>query len=200
MNTPSSKKPLRYDPTRFPRNSELKENAYALGVEDNQILTKLGQLAASWPHVEEDMITILATLMGADQKTPVREIFRSIIAQEAKIKMMRHLLEETEANTHRGPHFDKIIKEFAALNALRNKYIHGLWFNADGETFLSTTDPAHHPFFTTTRKIEASELEIFLSRCLNLKSAINAVRFLEIDAPLDERYKERLERLLAEMP
>lgn len=85
---------------------------------------------------------------------------------------MRFLLEETEANAMQPPFFDKAIDEFESLNRTRNKYVHGLWHHSEGKTYLSSTEPARHPFDTVTRQVLAPELQNFLSRIKKLSDAV----------------------------
>lgn len=173
MNTPRTKEIRRYDKERHPKNPDLPNLAiFGSGVEDEEIRSLLGELVSTWSHLEEAMVYIFATLSGTPRQAPSREMFRSIIAQDVKIKMMRFLLQETEANALQPPFFDKAIDEFESLNRSRNKYIHGLWYNYEGRTYLASTDPARHPFETVTRKVDAPELQNFLNRARKLVGAI----------------------------
>jgi hypothetical protein len=201
MNTTRTKEFKRYSEQRHPANRDLPSpGAFAGGVEDPEILSLLGKLVGTWSHLEEAMIYVFATLSGMKRRGPSREIFRSIIAQEVKIRMMRFLLEESEINAEQPPFFDVVLDKFQSLNSTRNKYIHGLWFNGQGVTYLSSTDPARHPFETVTRKIVAKELQDFLKRTSELTGAITEYQLYcdpemrtgtEWPAPMRERH-ERL--------
>ncbi len=84
MNKPRSKEIKRYDSSRQPANRDLPNpGIFSGGVEDEKILLALGQLVATWSQLEERMVYIFAVLTKTE-KGPSREIFRSIIAQEAK--------------------------------------------------------------------------------------------------------------------
>ena len=176
MNTLRSKPIKRFDKARHPKNPDLPQGMFNGGIKDEQILLTLGKLISTWTHLEERMIYIFGILTKTERGA-AREIFRSVIAQEVKIKMMRFLLEETEGHAQQPPFFDKVLDEFQSLNTSRNKYVHGLWYHNEKATYLSSSDPARHPFETVTRKVKASELDAFLERANTLAAAITQYQF-----------------------
>lgn len=191
MNTPRTKEIRRFDKARHPKNRDLPDpGLFQHGVNDEKILLLLGRMIASWPH---QMIYIFAILTQTKEGS-AREIFRSVIAQETKISMMRFLLEETEAHVEAPPFFDRALDEFQSLNRMRNKYVHGLWFHDDNATYLSSSDPARHPFETVTRKVQDSELTDFLVRCNKLSDAVFEYRMVN-EGAFVMTPPERIERL-----
>ena len=177
MNTPRSKPIKRFDKTRHPKNPDLPDpGVFEGGIKDEKMLLTLGKLISTWTHLEERMIYIFGILTKTE-KGVAREIFRSVIAQEVKIKMMRFLLEETEDHAKKPPFFDKVLDEFKSLNTARNKYVHGLWYHDENATYLSSSDAARHPFETVTRKVKASDLDAFLERANTLAAAITNYQF-----------------------
>lgn len=112
------------------------DGSYSGGLSNSDFANQLGVIASYWPHLEEQMIGILGQLLG--DGAPARQVFRAIIAQNARIKVMKALLERTARNKTKGSEYDEIISEFASLNDLRNTYIHGLWHTHEtGRVFFS---------------------------------------------------------------
>jgi hypothetical protein len=196
MNTARTKEIRRFVKSRRPKNTDLPDpGVFTNGVNDPDILALLGRLVAEWPHLEERMVYIFGLLTGTEGGLS-REIFRTIISQEVRNKIMKHALEETVQNADKPAFFDKVLSEFASLNTSRNKYVHGLWMCNDEATYLATSEAARHPFETVTRKVNAAELRAFLSRMGSLSHAI--ITF-EMKQSLGEQLpvpKEFLERLL----
>jgi hypothetical protein len=196
MNTPRTKKIRRFDKTRHPKNRDLPDpGIFQGGVKDEKILLLLGQLVATWPQLEERVVYIFGILTKTE-KGPARQIFRSVIAQEVKINMMRFLLEETEQHINAPPFFDKVLDEFQSLNRTRNKYVHGLWHHDAEATYLSSSDAASHPFETVTRKIQDSELTEFFDRAGKLASAITMFQIFSEGGPLLLPMQGQFEQLL----
>ena len=148
--------------------------------------------------LEEQMIGVFAKLMGADHSAPVREVFRSIINQREKIKMMRHLLERLERNASLPPYYDFIIDEFERLNAARNGFVHGLWWNSADDSYLSKTEPGNHPFHSVTRKVKPKELQSHLDAMARLSDLIVAANFVDLGASFPADFEERLHSRLNE--
>lgn len=79
------------------------------------------------------MAGFFAEMIEVDDDASARLIFRSIINQNARIAIMRNLLERSPHHEEKTDFFDETIDEFTALNVLRNKYLHSLWYT-HGET------------------------------------------------------------------
>jgi hypothetical protein len=110
-----------------------------------------GFLVSYWWHVEETMTHVLEDLLEGKRNdtystnSPARRIFRSIVSEDARIKLMWALLEGSPHNAEMPPIYDEILHEFKALNRIRNDLVHGYWFT-DAATGAvrhrsSTNDP-----------------------------------------------------------
>jgi len=118
----------------------------------------LGQIASFWPHLEDAMIEIMRDLLGSDRHMPARQIFRAIISNQARKKVMVALLEKSRLNRDKTVFYDETIQEFSALAGKRNDYLHGLWWTfEDGRVFLSkeSLDDFH---FLDRREVKLAEL------------------------------------------
>jgi hypothetical protein len=102
----------------------------------------LGQIVSRWAHLEEQMIMFMGTLLADEHVSPARQIFRSVNSTQARIAIMRSLLEESMHNRDKGVEFDEIIDEFESLTKERNNYVHGLWWTDDANGAVSRADPA----------------------------------------------------------
>lgn len=148
--------------------------AYSAGLWNDSHAALLGKIAGSMPQVEELMIDLTALLLG-DPAMPARSIFRGIAGDEARVKVLRALLERAETNTRRGPKFDAAIAGYAAARRRWRAYVHGLWYtHANGRTFLAapTGDAAS---FLVAREVKTAELEAELDRLEELTGTLLAI-------------------------
>jgi hypothetical protein len=156
-------------PKRFPVSSKkldlssVPSGGYAGGIKDPAFAAKFGEMASLWPHIEDNMIDVLTELLGGDYGLPSRQIYRSIISPQARIKVLRSLLQRTEMNQSKDKIYDEILDKFSSLNDLRNTYLHGLWH----------THESGRVFF-----IEASvdETSLFENRVVKIEEIVSAIR------------------------
>ena len=151
-----------------------------MGLHNPEFAVVLGDLVTYWPHLEEQMIDFFALLMGETQDFPARQIFRSIVAQSARVKVMKALLERTRTNRDKDEEYDRIVTDFAALNDLRNVYVHGLWLTHESSrVFLSelALDDFH---FLKKREVRLEELKTARIRMGNLWLRARALRQAKI--------------------
>jgi hypothetical protein len=175
MNTPKTKVPKRYstkrlDPIKTP------DGTYSSGIWNTKIVTHFGQIAGYWPHVEDAMIDVLKDLLGGQPSTPARQIFRSVISNAARKKMMTAVLERSSLNVTKTQFYDDILEEFGALNARRNTYVHGLWYTHNGHrVFLceESLDDFHH---FEAREVHETELAEFFTAMDNFIGKIRLRR------------------------
>jgi hypothetical protein len=144
VNTPRSKPVVRYPahrskatlPTPGPDGSYIGE------LTPPEFQAALGLIVSRWAHLEEMMIVFMSFLLSDDTfQSPARQIFRSVRSAEARIAILRSLLEESPRNQHRGAEFDEIIDEFASLTTERNNYVHGLWWTNEKTKAVRRADP-----------------------------------------------------------
>lgn len=169
MNTPRSRPSIRYPMHKSKRTEANKavDGTYAGGLTPPQFLIALGRIVSDWAHLEEMMILFMGRLLSDDMASPARQIFRSVNSTQARIAILRSLLEESHRNKDKGPEFDDIIDEFESLTTERNNYVHGLWFTNAATDAVSRSDPSitHEIWpFMTAKPISIRQAEHVLHR------------------------------------
>src|SRR4051812_44820339 len=119
LNTPRRKPPSRYS---SPKPDPDPEGTYLAGIHDDDAAKGIGRFLTSWPHVEERMVVIFGQLATITDFYLARQMFRTIVSQQVRIKVMRSLLEKAPTHRGKGLFFDEMINEFASLNGARNGY------------------------------------------------------------------------------
>jgi hypothetical protein len=136
------------------------DGTYSAGLWSDRHALLLGQIASYWVLVEEKMIEILRDLLGGGKEVPARQIFRSMVSNDARRKLLLTLLEQAPINRDKDGFYDDVIEKFQRLSRRRNTYIHGLWqtYQDNRTAYLSarSTDEFH---FIDIRKVPVSELE-----------------------------------------
>lgn len=139
----------------------------------------LGEMIAYWPHIEDRMIIVLRSLIGNhEQQIPSQQIFRAVVSQDARIKMMRAILEQSPINQKKGAIFDAMIDEFEALNKARNKYVHGLWWTHESQRMYLQPASTSEAGFLDQREVTLQEMNEVLERMGNLWRRVTAVLML----------------------
>jgi hypothetical protein len=158
MNTPKSKLPRRYS-SRRTTEITTPDGKYSSGIWDEKFVSLYGQIVAYWSHVEDWMIEVLRDLLGGGPQVPARQVFRSIISNQARKTMMLTLLERARINEHKSALYDQLIRDFSDLNTRRNTYVHGIWHTHEsGVVWLceESIDDFHH---LDAREVKKKELE-----------------------------------------
>jgi hypothetical protein len=142
MNTPRSRPIVRFpNPRGKPRIPTMPAGRHIGELTPPAFQQVLGRIVARWAHLEEMMITFMSFLLGDDLMPPARQIFRSVYGTQARIAIMRSLLEEAHINKSKGPEYDEIIDEFESLTKERNNYVHGLWWTNEDTGAVLRSDP-----------------------------------------------------------
>lgn len=176
MNTPKQNKLKRYtDPDVKTPDGQF-TRGFSLPLQELRHPTHAGYLAnilSNWPHVEDLMIGVLSDLLGSTPHAPARQIFKSIISNQARQKVMLALLQRAKINRDKGKQYDEIITQFHELNACRNIYVHGLWFTHvnTGKVFLAEESLDDHHFFES-REVPIQEMEGMVNRMWALTNKI----------------------------
>ena len=143
-------------------------------LENEDYAVVLADITTHWSHLEESMIGFFALLLGHPApSSPARQIYRSIIAPNARIKMLKAVLEKSAINRDKTAEYDAVINEFKLLNSKRNTYVHGLWDTHDesGKAFLC--EPSSDAFyFLHPRHVPIEELQNTVIRIENLARRI----------------------------
>jgi hypothetical protein len=186
MNIPSSK-PIK----RFPqRHSSKKRNfhitpdgQYSGGLWSVDHARLVGQITTYMSQIEEQMIQFMSLLIS-DQKAPARQIFRSLNSEQARIQVMRALLETAPHNKDKHRAYDDVIDGFDAIRKKRNAYVHGLWCTHDesGRSFIAEAS-VDETFFTEQREVSIKELEAVIQEMGDLFVKINRILYQNPRAP-----------------
>lgn len=153
-------------------------------ITNTDFAASLGKMIGYWPHIEDRMIFILRSLIGShDQEIPSQQIFRAIVSQDGRIKMMRAILEQSPINRNKGAIYDAIIDEFESLNKARNNYVHGLWWTHEsGRMFLHPASTSETGFFHQ-REVTLDEMNGVIVRMAKLWRRIINLQIGLIDPP-----------------
>jgi hypothetical protein len=188
MNTPRTKQPKRFTLQRASP-VRTRDGDYGTGLYNEPFITLIGQIATQWPHVEDVMIGILSDLLGnapirGRTTGPARQIFRAVLSNRARTKIMASLLEKASINRNKDPFYDDVIEEFDKLNGKRNAYLHGLWYtHGSGKVFLSEQSLDDFHFFDA-REVKVGELEDVLDRMGTLLTKVTRrYRWLRSEQP-----------------
>jgi hypothetical protein len=175
MNTPRSKPPKRWKPKRQP--SDPQGSFLTLGFAGHPLFASMiGEIAVIWPHIDDAMIHVFRELLNVTEEVAVRPVYRSIVSPQIRMRILRNLLEESKSNTNKGGEFDEIISEFDALNDIRSRYLHGLWYLYEGnEAYLSS--PKLDDFdFEVRRRVDPAELERVWARMRDFMGRLREFR------------------------
>jgi hypothetical protein len=167
-----TKKPKRFPPASKLDFAKVPDGRYDDGISEPAFAAKFGEMASLWPHIEDRMIAVLAELLGGDHRLPSRQIYRSIISPQARIKVLRSLLERTEMNQRKDGIYDEILNEFASLNNLRNTYLHGLWHTHEsGRVFFIEASLDETSLFEH-REVQIDEMVSAIQKMTSLEDRI----------------------------
>jgi hypothetical protein len=184
MNTPRTR-PIRRYGISAQKMGAFREGTFSMGLASATHLTTLGAIISRWVHVEERMCDFMSALLGSDPWLGTgRQVFRAIIANEARIAIMTALLEEHPNNRDKSSWFDDVLAEFVRLNRARNKYVHGIWETDEqkGIVYISepNTDHGGYPF-TSPRTVPITEL----ATCYDDMSALERKLLLELNQQIE---------------
>jgi hypothetical protein len=198
MNVPRTRPLIRYTsrrPNTKKKRPRSPDGNYTSGLHNNDFATLVGLIVTTLPQIEERMIEIMALLLG-DKRAPARQIFRPLVSEDARVKVMRALLERSPINREKGKEFDEIIDLFVEVKNKRNAYAHGLWqTHSSGRCFLSEPSADEFPSFLEQREIKTKELEYVLKRMsdlLKLSLSIIHPEFFGRDGKLLPSHRKRL--------
>ena len=169
MNTPRTKPPIRYSP----KIKEAPAGGYTAGVSNMGLAAVIGNIITVWPHLEEQMVYLFGELIGIEDVSSARLIFRSIINQNTRINIMTAMLQKSPLHKSKPIDFDQLIAEFASLNKMRNAYAHGLWYTYQDEKriFIEEETETYDKFFDK-REVTEKELNGVLRRMTELAAKL----------------------------
>lgn len=183
MHTPRNKPPTRFSRLSKPV-GQAPDGRFESGLANDDFVLAIGRIVTFFPLLERSMSEIMSELIGGTD-APVRQIFYSITNQQARIDVMRSLLEEAQANQSRDSTWDFIIDDFASISESRSDYTHGIWWTHEtGRIFLEPPNPSPSRAFGK-REVRLNELNTVIDRMNDLASRLHDVII------------ERLEKLAA---
>jgi hypothetical protein len=156
-----------------------RQGTYSSGLTNDDYAVALAEIITQWSSLEETMIGFLGLLLGHQTSTsPARQIYRSIIAPNARIKMLKAVLEKSQINRDKTAEYDEVISEFELLNRERNTFVHGLWetHHESGRAFLREPSPDEFYFFEQ-RYVPIEELQNIVIRIGNLARRILCLQY-----------------------
>lgn len=181
MNTPRAPKPpKRWKPQTKP--SPHAEGGY-FGIVEPKAAAAFGFIITYWPHIEEWMIRVLDELLTGERaphmsgrvSPAARQVWSSVINAQARIKIMRTLLEKGPQNVAMPGGYDAILDEFDSLNDLRNRLVHGLWMtDHDRKRVMYWPAAVEEHTKRQPLRVTVEELEHVEARMKNLMQAIHA--------------------------
>jgi hypothetical protein len=141
------------------------DHSYEMGVQNDHFAALLGKLTAYWPHVEEQMICVLRDLIAGHTRAPARQIFRSVISEAVRIRIMTALLEHSPDNAGKNQFYDKVIFDFRSLNSKRNAMVHGIWWTRDdGKMFVSKESLDEYSGDSKGRQLPIKEVSAIIKK------------------------------------
>ena len=179
VNTARTKLPLRFG--RLPKRvSNVPDGSYKSGLWDDAFVLAIGRIITFFPLLERSMSEVMAELVGGVDP-PVRQIFYSISNQQARIKIMRSLLQEAQSNKNKDSTWDAFIDDFASISGSRSDYAHGLWWTHDsGNIFLEPPDPSISGILNK-REVTLNELNNVIDRMNDLSTRLYHVIIARLD-------------------
>jgi hypothetical protein len=151
------------------------DGSYDGAITNAEIGATFGRMASLWSHIEDAMIDVLTELLGGNADLPSRQIFRSIVSSQARIKVMRSLLQRVELNDTKDTIYDEVINEFAALNDLRNTFLHGLWYTHESGRVYFVEESIDDLSVFHAREVTAQEIEALIHRMTALEDRVAAL-------------------------
>ncbi|MCJ2073971.1 hypothetical protein MKK75_35155 [Methylobacterium sp. J-030] len=160
------------------------DGRFESGLANDDFVLAIGRIVTFFPLLERSMSEVMSELIGG-YDAPVRQIFYSITNQQARIDVMRSLLEEAQVNQSRGATWDFIIDDFASVSKSRSDYADGIWWTHEtGRIFLEPPNPSSSKI-SNKREINLTELNDVIDRMNDLAGRLHNVII------------ERLEKLAA---
>ena len=150
-----------------------------------------------WAHLEEEMIAIMASLLGDIRDSPARQVFRSLTSEQVRLKVMRSLLEAARMNASKSLFYDEVIEEFASLNKIRNSYVHGLWstHQETEKVFIAEATSEEDFPFLANKQISLKQMEDTVKRIIALTRRVALETPLAHDLSLP---RKRLPKAIAD--
>ena len=173
MNTPRTK-PLTRFGQPLKRKYEGPDGHYTATLLNDLFVLAVGRIATFFPSLENGMIDLMADLMGGEDP-PARQVYFSIVNQNARIKVMTAMLEQSSLNMDKNETYDKIITDFTTIKNKRNEYVHGIWWTHNtGRVFLASPEPDEFSWHNG-REVLIQELEHVVQQMNDLAGKLKGI-------------------------
>jgi hypothetical protein len=127
------------------------------------------------------MIDVMSLLLGGTRHAPGRQVFRSLVSEEARVRVMRSLLEHSRLNHDKTQEFDDVIDLFVQVKTRRNALAHGLWqTHQDGSVWIQEPSPDETAEFHSAREVKIGELDDLLKQMSDLFGKCLAIAYPEV--------------------
>ena len=170
-------------------------------IADDDVQKALARVLTDFVYLEDRMASVLAVLLGSSDRVAASYVMRAIKSPNARVEVMRELLECAPINEKLGPEYDRLIREFRTISAQRNTYAHGRWWSdIKGEaTLLDETEDLGAPL-RSIRVVRASQLKSLSDRMFDLHCDIGAGPEEELKRRQRASRQQRLEPRLSKRP
>jgi len=125
-------KPLRRYALKSP-NDDAPEGHYKPGILNEGFAALFGRNISIWVHVEDLMIGVLQDLLGAGKRAPARQIFHSIVSNQARKSLLLTCLQRSKINAKKTDIYETILVTVpAVIRGGRSSYRRGSFERQDG--------------------------------------------------------------------
>ncbi|MEZ0242906.1 MAG: hypothetical protein ACAH11_05985 [Sphingomonas sp.] len=115
-----------------------------MALANEEAMIEFALLVTEFTQLEYFMERFAARVLGTDDETAAH-VMRSIVSAKAKIDLLEATLERSRRNQGKPGEFDLVIDEFAALNKIRNDYVHARYMTNDMTGEVSWVRPKADP-------------------------------------------------------
>lgn len=176
MNTPRTKR-------RYEFKSDLtnmKSGHFAFGLHNASYAKTFAAIVTEFEHLEMNMSMVLAFLLGMIDEDSAGYVLRAISTTNARIQVMRDLLEKAPVNKATEDKYDEILAAFDAVRGERNGYVHGLWQTSLPSRRVYWLRRAEHGYwFFDLEHLPLSKLKDLLTRIRKLN--VRVITEVKID-------------------
>ena len=154
-----------------------------MGLEGQEAALEFTLLVTEFTHLEHTMERVLSLIMKSDEMTAAH-VMRSIVSANARIQLMRNLLERARHNSDKTSEYDEIIEEYSKINTNRNEFVHARWYTniQSGKIFIiKRSDDKLIVDIAAKKEFDVKEFKSVRTRILNLTNKIYKLLAIEAE-------------------
>lgn len=182
MNTPKTLK--RYNLSgalRAARESQLPPGHFVHSLQNDEYAGRLARIVSEFEVMESYMPRLLAALMGTQDTISASYIYSKLRSPNARLNMMKYLLEENPVNRELGQEFDKIITDYNVARKGRNNFVHGRWYTStENNSVYFARQSSDDINFLRARKLSITKLDELITL---ISSILNRLILLRLGPP-----------------